>query len=184
MKSSVRDIEGLSIRKIELNWMSKSQKTNWALLTKMIGTKKILRIAKGSSETEKVQVYGMIHSFNYTEKWFFFPTSSDLTHRNLMCRPVVNCKHLHVLWAIIRVWYFWWYCYFSYQLYWNRLGCCSLLVVWTEVYLSANLWILDKKFGNGWYEGMLFLGKVVASVTFLIFFGLIFLFTNFYSFRI
>lgn len=38
----------------------------------MTETKKILNNAKGSSEIEKVQVYGMIHSFNYTEKWFFF----------------------------------------------------------------------------------------------------------------
>lgn len=39
----------------------------------MIETKKILKNAKGISEIEKVKVYGMIHSFNYTEKWFFFP---------------------------------------------------------------------------------------------------------------
>lgn len=72
MKSSISDIEGLYIKKIELNWMSKSQKTNWASLTKIIGTKKILNIAKGSSEIEKVQVYGIIHTFNYTEKGIFF----------------------------------------------------------------------------------------------------------------
>lgn len=88
IKSSVRDIEGLYIRKIELNWMEKSQKTNSASLTKMIETKKILNNAKGSSEIEKVQVCGIIHSFNYTQKWLFSFLSALVWYPGIWCAGI------------------------------------------------------------------------------------------------